>query len=133
MIKPLLSALALAAGLALPAPASAQNGEKVLVIYGNDRCPTTKAGEEVTVCARRPESDRYRIPSELRSGPLSTADQPWAARAGSVASVGGEMGSTTCSNVGGGGGSSCFANQMRQAHDEKAATKAAQSASPQPR
>ena len=110
MIKPLPPALApllaLAAGLVPAVPALAQNGEKVLVIYGNDRCPTTKAGEEVVVCARRPEADRYRIPSELRSGTLAPADQPWAARAASVSSVGGEIGSPTCSNVGGGGGRS---------------------------
>ena len=54
------------AGLGAP-PALAQRNDKVLVIYGNDACPSSE-GQEIVVCARKPESERYRIPSELRAG-----------------------------------------------------------------
>jgi len=131
MIKPALVTLGLLSGLAaFPAPIAAQVNQKVLVIYGNDKCPTNKAGEEVVVCSRRPESERSRIPSELRS---DTQNAPANAGAVSAMSVGGTAGSSTCSNIGGGGGSSCFANQMRQAKEEKRQAKAerANSAEPQ--
>ncbi|GAB5488933.1 MAG: hypothetical protein Pars2KO_25030 [Parasphingorhabdus sp.] len=37
----------------------------VLVTYGADECPEAE-GDEIVVCANRPESERYRIPKELR-------------------------------------------------------------------
>ena len=114
MIKHIL--LGLTAGmLLLPAPDAAQRDQKVVVVYGNDKCPTTAAGQEVVVCARRPESERYRIPSELRS---SGETQSSGGARVSAMSAGGTAGSTTCSNIGGGGGSNCFANQMRAARAE---------------
>src|SRR3546814_19067622 len=37
----------------------------VLYTYGDEPCP--EAGEgEIVVCAQRPESERYRVPKELR-------------------------------------------------------------------
>ena len=126
MIKPVL--LGLIAGLVLvPTPLLAQRDQKVLVIYGNDKCPTNAAGEEVVVCARRPESERFRIPSELRS-----TETPGSAPHVNAMSVGGTAGSSTCSNIGGGGGNNCFANQMRAAKAEKQQAKAAEAASPMP-
>ena len=50
-------------------------------VFGNDACPTPN-GDEIVVCARMPESDRYRIPKALRkkkrvdSGPSAS----WASR-----------------------------------------------------
>ncbi len=50
-------------------------------VFGNDACPTPK-GDEIVVCARMPESERYRIPQALRdkkpedSGPGAS----WASR-----------------------------------------------------
>ena len=65
---PLILAFAAAA-----APGLAQTGEEdepaqrqtTLVVYGDDPCPRS-TDEEVVICARRPEDDRYRIPEELR-------------------------------------------------------------------
>ena len=37
----------------------------ILVTYGDDACPEAQA-DEIVVCAQRPESERYRIPKELR-------------------------------------------------------------------
>jgi len=130
MIKPVLGALGLLAALAaLPAPLPAQVGQKVLIIYGNDKCPTNKAGEEVVVCARRPESERYRIPSELREGTAGSSNNGAAV---SAMATGGTAGSSTCSNIGGGGGSNCFANQMRAAKAEKRQAKAERANSTEP-
>jgi hypothetical protein len=126
MIKPVL--IGPIAGMAfLPAPLAAQRDQKVVVIYGNDKCPTNAAGEEVVVCAHRPESERYRIPSELRGNAT-----PGSAPNVSAMSAGGTAGSSTCSNIGGGGGNNCFANQMRAAKAEKRQAKAEEAASPAP-
>jgi len=130
MIKPVLGALGLLTGLAaMPAPLAAQAGQKALIIYGNDKCPTNRAGEEVVVCARRPESERYRIPSELREGTAGSSNNGAAV---SAMATGGTGGSSTCSNVGGGGGNNCFANQMRAAKAERRQAKAEKANSPEP-
>jgi hypothetical protein len=36
-----------------------------LVTFGDEKCPEA-AGDEIVVCAPAPESDRYRIPKDLR-------------------------------------------------------------------
>jgi hypothetical protein len=36
-----------------------------LVTFGADRCPEA-VGDEIVVCAARPESERYRVPESLR-------------------------------------------------------------------
>ena len=47
------------------APVAATNGTPppdriaTLVVYGDDPCPRS-AGDEIVVCARRPENERYR-------------------------------------------------------------------------
>lgn len=50
-------------------------------VFGNDACPTPK-GDEIVVCARMPESDRYRIPQALRKNkPADTGPgASWASR-----------------------------------------------------
>lgn len=37
----------------------------VLIAYGEEECLEAE-GDEIVVCANRPESERYRIPKELR-------------------------------------------------------------------
>ena len=118
-MKAALSIAALAAATAgavmLPAPAAAQQ-EKVrrIVIYGSDPCPRAQGADEVVVCARRPETERYRIPKELRDSvaeddPESTS---WAARAESLEYVG-RTGIQSCSTVGPGGVSGCWNEMVR--------------------
>jgi hypothetical protein len=44
--------------------------------------------DEVVVCARKPEAERYRIPERLREGGSLQSRQSWAARAKSFEYVG---------------------------------------------
>ena len=37
----------------------------ILITYGEEDCPEAE-GDEIVVCANRPEAERYRIPKELR-------------------------------------------------------------------
>ena len=126
MIKHLLLPAAALLGLGLAAPAFAQQNDKALVIYGNDKCP------EGTICIRAPEGDRYRIPQSLRSGPLAPQDQPWAQRAASIATVG-NGGTGSCTNVGGGGWTGCWNQQMKAARAEKKQNAQAEAESPLPK
>ena len=62
--------LALAVAAASPAFAQQDEGdaperEANVIVYGDDPCPPA-SGDEVVICARRPEDDRYRIPEALR-------------------------------------------------------------------
>jgi hypothetical protein len=128
MMRTMLAAAALAvlsAGSA--APVHAQAGGSSLIIYGNDPCPPG------TVCVRAPESERFRIPRTLRSGTLAPKDQPWSARAKSVANAGAATGTGSCSNVGGGGFTGCWKQDMQAARAERSQNAAAAADSPEPR
>lgn len=104
--------------LFMPAmPAAAQSTERVLIIFGNDACPTSPSGSEIIVCARRPESERYRIPKELRPRSQSPDAQSWAVRSQSALSAG-RTGTGSCSATGAGGWTGCWAQQMREAKEE---------------
>lgn len=98
-------------------PASAQRAERVLVIFGNDPCPTNASGDEIIVCARRPETERYRIPKEVRPRSQAPQNQSWAERSQSAMSTG-RTGADSCSAVGAGGWTGCWAEQMRAAKAE---------------
>lgn len=109
--------VALTAIMTVPAPAEAQRAERVLVIFGNDTCPTNASGDEIIVCARRPESERYRIPKDVRPRSQAPQNQSWAVRSQSAMSTG-RTGTDSCSAVGGGGWTGCWAEQMRAAKAE---------------
>ena len=114
-----LSALLIAAATAaFPASeASAQRNERVLIVYGSDPCPTSN-GEEIVVCARRPENDRYRIPEELREGAKNPGTATWSERTRSIEYVG-SSGTNSCTPTGGGGWTGCWTELMRQAREER--------------
>jgi hypothetical protein len=110
-----LAAASAAAAALLPAPAGAQD-DKVhrLVVYGRDACPRAQSDDEIIICARRPETERYRIPKELRDSiaeddPESTS---WAARAEDLEYVG-RSGVQSCSTAGSGGVSGCWNEIVR--------------------
>jgi hypothetical protein len=109
------------------APAMAQQNDRALIVYGNDKCP------EGMVCVRAPESERYRIPKSLRSGPLAPQDEPWARRAESVSGAGAATGTGSCSNVGGGGWTGCLQKQMRNYRADRKQQAATEGESPLPK
>ena len=116
-----LCATALAATFASAAPTQAPESIRQTVVYGNDPCPPS-TDEEIVVCARKPETERYRIPEELRDearkeDPTSEA---WAARAQTLEYVG-RTGIQSCSTVGPAGFTGCWEQMLRQAREERRA------------
>ena len=104
-----------------PAPAAAQTAAdepKVnqLIIYGDDKCPPS-TNDEITVCARLDENERYRIPEDLREveGPENVS---WAAKVRSFEAVG-KFGPLSCTPVGAGGELGCTAKMIEAAYAEK--------------
>ena len=119
---PVAALIAIAAPLPFAAPAFAQQMDRVLVIFGTDKCPTNANGEEIVVCSRRPEGERFRIPKELRTPIIITPEnQSWAAKANDTLNAGGASGTGSCSAVGGGGWTGCWAQQMRDAKRQRQA------------
>lgn len=116
-----LFALSLAAApLALATPAAAQSaGERVnqLIVYGDDPCPVS-ADAEITVCARKDESERFRIPEGLRGDPNSPKNEPWTERVRAYETVG-ATGVNSCSPVGAGGATGCLNKLIETAYAEK--------------
>ncbi|MBB5987158.1 hypothetical protein [Sphingobium lignivorans] len=96
-----------------------QDTEKVkqVFVYGDDPCPAS-SGDEIVVCARMPDNERYRIPKDLRTDPLDPKVQSWANRARSIEYVGRE-GIDSCSPTGGGGFTGCFQQIARAAREER--------------
>jgi hypothetical protein len=97
----------------------------VLTLYGNERCPTNQDGAEVVVCVRRGAEEQFRIPKELRNFEVTPENESWAAREKANNDVG-NTGIGSCTTVGPGGGTGCFAqNARRSKKDVKARDKAA--------
>lgn len=92
---------------------------KQVIVYGEDPCPTS-AGDEITVCARMAEKERYRIPEGLRTDPNDPKVQSWMNRAEAIEYVGRE-GTDSCSPVGGGGFTGCLQKMTRTARAERKA------------
>ena len=112
------AAVAAIAGFALaPAPAAAQQSVAEIIVYGNDPCPRS-TDSQVVVCARRPESERYRIPERLRPGGTRQETQSWANKAKVLETVG-DTGINSCSPVGPGGYTGCLTQVIRQARDQR--------------
>jgi hypothetical protein len=110
---------ALAAGFAaLPVPATAQEQDTIseVIVYGDDPCPRS-GNNEVVVCARKPEAERYRIPEKLRSGGPRQSREAWANRAKALETVG-ATGTNSCSPVGPGGFTGCLTQVIKQAKQE---------------
>jgi hypothetical protein len=87
-----------------------------LIIYGDDKCPES-TGDEITVCARLDEGERYRIPQSLRSveGP---ENQSWSSKVKSFETVG-NFGPLSCTPVGAGGELGCTAKWIEAQYAEK--------------
>jgi hypothetical protein len=100
-------------------PAMAQSAdEKVnqLIVYGDDACPPS-TGNEITVCARKDESERYRIPESLRES-ISPQNDAWTNRVIAYETIGAN-GAMSCSPVGSGGFTGCVGKLIDTAYAER--------------
>ena len=96
----------------------------VLVLYGNERCPTNTDGAEIVICERRSAREQYRVPKELREFQVTPQNESWAARAQGTLDTGVGTNSTgSCSTVGAGGQTGCFMQNARAARKENQARK----------
>ena len=115
------AALALGAALlALPGAAQAQAAAEpkvnMVIVYGDDRCPES-TGEEIVICPRLDERERYRIPPNLRSSD-SPSNEAWNNKVLAYETVG-RGGIMSCSPVGPGGSTGCTAQLIDAAYAEK--------------
>lgn len=117
------AAVLFAAVLVAPLPAAAQTqdnpAEKInqLIVYGDDPCPVSTDGA-ITVCARKDEEERFRIPKPLRENPNASVNQGWTQRVKAYETVG-AAGVNSCSPVGAGGATGCMAQLINSAYAEK--------------
>ena len=108
-------------GVAVPgaAPAAAEPRVNQVIVYGNDPC-ATESPDEIVICVHLQESDRYRIPPNLRDNPNAHANQSWAGRATELSRVG-RTGTQSCSPAGPGGFTGCLDQIITQARAERRA------------
>lgn len=121
MMRKLMIVAALG-GLAVPALAQIEN-ERVLTIFGNDKCP------ENTICVRAPEAERFRIPKPFRQpSVIAPENESWAVRQRSAdaASQAATGGAGSCSPVGAAGWTGCYLQELRAAKAEQKARTAAE-------
>lgn len=111
----------LGAVVALAGTAQAQEAAEPkvnqLIIFGDDTCPESQ-GDEIVVCARKAESERYRIPAILRQS-SSPQNEAWTNKVLAYETVG-RGGIQSCSPVGPGGFTGCTSKLIRDAYAEKA-------------
>lgn len=116
--------LPVAAALSLVSPALAQEaaesagGSQTFAIpvatFGDEPCPEAK-GDEIVVCANRPEADRYRVPKELRGKDKEPVmGQSWASRVEGYDDIARQTRPDSCSPVGSYGFTGCAAAALRE-------------------
>ena len=118
----LMSAAAVAfaggyAALPVPAIAQAQPNIAEIIVYGNDPCPRS-TDDQVVVCARRPEAERYRIPPNMRQSGTPQQMESWAVRSKSLETAG-NTGINSCSPVGPAGYTGCLQKLIKEARGER--------------
>ena len=129
--SPIRLAALLSVAAAIPSIAFAEDAparQSTLVVFGNDPCPTSGADNEVVVCARRPEEERYRIPRRIRERqPLETS---WASRVEGLDEESRPMRPNSCSAVGSNGFTGCTSQMIRQWYAERRARRAEEASTP---
>lgn len=124
---PLFALILASSAITLPAAAQEAviDGEKVnqVIVYGDDQCAASSANE-IVVCNRLPETERYRVPQIFRGGsPLDPRNEAWANKVVAVERIG-RFGTDSCSPTGLGGFTGCTqalvagAKAERQAADK---------------
>lgn len=119
-----LSAAAAASFVAGSTELAAQTGAerpryRQVVVYGNDPCPRDSENE-IVICARRPETERFRVPENLRTAPPGPDSQAWQNRARELDEVQ-EAGIGSCTTVGPGGQTGCLQERIEAYRAERGA------------
>lgn len=96
-----------------PAADGSRPRERLVTVFGADPCPKS-SNDEIIVCSRRPDEERYRIPPTVRSGAGLRPGNSGRARTALLGSASGGAGGGigSCSANGPGGGTGC--NQAMQ-------------------
>ncbi|MGV3730526.1 MAG: hypothetical protein ACO1NN_07170 [Sphingopyxis sp.] len=106
---PLFALILAGSTAAVPAAAqeAAPDAEKInqVIVYGDDKCEPSSA-DEIVVCNRLPETERYRVPPMLRGNPLDVRNEAWANKVVALERVG-RFGTDSCSPTGLGGFTGC--------------------------
>ena len=105
------------AGLALPAAPALSQRTSEIIVYGTDPCPRS-TDDDVVVCARRPEAERFRIPEVLRETGTLQQRQSWTKQAEALATAG-ATGVGSCSAVGPGGHTGCAQQEIDRAFRDR--------------
>lgn len=93
------------------------------IVYGNDPCPRGD-GDEIVVCGRLPEEERYRIPKELRTNREQPSEVSWASRVAGLEEASRPGRPNSCSPVGSYGQTGCYSQMLRQWSYERQALRA---------
>jgi len=121
MSKPLIAIASLALAFPLAAqeqvPEASDDNYNMVIVYGDDECPQSTA-DQIVVCARKAESERYRIPENLRFSD-SPDNKAWAERVESF-EMAGAFGIMSCSPTGAGGFTGCTQQMIDAAYADKA-------------
>ena len=94
-----------------------QNSVAEIIVYGTDPCPRS-TDDQVVVCARRPENERYRIPEKYRPSGTRQQQEAWANKAKVIETVG-ATGINSCSPVGPGGYTGCLTRVIKEAREQR--------------
>jgi len=104
-----------------PALAEPPERESSVIVYGEDPCPRAD-GDEVVVCARRPEEERYRIPRPIRE--RQPTEVAWGSRVEGLEEASRAMRPGSCSVVGSFGQSGCTQALIQQWFADRRARRA---------
>jgi len=108
---------------AAPKPAESHEPRiSTLVVFGTDPCPQS-SDEEIIVCARQPESERYRIPEQFRNKRPEEPGLSWATRVRTLDMVSRRGIPNSCSPIGSNGQTGCLRQFLEAARAEREAAK----------
>lgn len=120
--------------LAAASPALSEDKSPPLVtrtatVFGNDPCPKA-VGDEIVVCGRLPESERYRIPKAFRNKPRADSgpEASWSSRVETLEAVQRFTMPNSCSASGSFGQTGCTQAMIRQWYLERCGAAAAEPA-----
>ncbi|WP_230770112.1 MULTISPECIES: hypothetical protein [unclassified Sphingomonas] len=123
-----LALLFVVPAMAQDAPADPPRKVRNATVYGEEPCPKAADPEEIVVCARLGESERYRIPKRFRDQPSqASGDSAWSARVDTAMEAARIGRPNSCSPVGDGGQTGCTQAMLRQWFAERRQTRAAES------